>query len=64
MSLKLPNIGNFDKMKEIMTLFKQYEYLPAIEWVKENAPERRELLFRLQCQHIISLLETGWGKYL
>jgi hypothetical protein len=59
MSLRLPEITNFDNLKEIMNSFKQRNYLPAIEWLKENAPERQDLLFQIQCQHIIQLLDTS-----
>nr|CAD2204473.1 unnamed protein product [Meloidogyne enterolobii] len=58
-SLSMPDISNSETLREIMSAFKQFNYLPAIEWLKDCAPEKKDLLFRLQCQHIIRLLETS-----
>uniref|UniRef100_A0A914I095 3-hydroxyisobutyryl-CoA hydrolase, mitochondrial n=1 Tax=Globodera rostochiensis TaxID=31243 RepID=A0A914I095_GLORO len=63
-SLDVPDIDNFGALKSIMSSFKQHDYLPAIQWVKEqwgDGTDRHDLLFRLQCQHVIRLLETS-GK--
>lgn len=59
MSLDVPNIDNFESLKNIMGQFKECNYLPAIDWLKEHSPDRHDLLFRLQCQHVIRLLETS-----
>jgi len=55
----MPDISNSETLREIMSAFKLFNYLPAIEWLKDCAPEKKDLLFRLQCQHIIRLLETS-----
>ncbi|KAL3074218.1 hypothetical protein niasHS_015048 [Heterodera schachtii] len=63
-SLEVPDIDNFETLRNIMDSFKRQDYLPTIQWVKANRGEdndRHDLLFRLQCQHVIRLLETN-GK--
>ncbi|KAF7639173.1 ABC1 domain-containing protein [Meloidogyne graminicola] len=59
LSLTMPAITNSETLREIMAAFKEFNYLPAIAWLKDCAPDKKDLLFRLQCQHIIWLLETS-----
>lgn len=58
-SINLPHINNFEQLEDIMSSFRQNNYLPAIQRVKLYSPHNQGLLFRLQCQHIIQLLETS-----
>lgn len=59
MSLDVPPLYDVDTMRSIMEPFKNRQFLPAIEWIKENAPEHDDLLFRLHRQHIVQLLLDG-----
>lgn len=56
--MEIPNVCNLELIDKIMVPFRNKDYLPAIEWMKENAPDKGDLIFNLQCQHVIRLLET------
>ncbi|KAI6178317.1 Protein RMD5-like protein A [Aphelenchoides besseyi] len=56
LKLKVPPKCDINLMRSIMEPFKRCEYMPAIEWVKENANENKSLLFRLHRQHMLQLL--------
>ncbi|KAI6203001.1 hypothetical protein M3Y94_00505800 [Aphelenchoides besseyi] len=59
LKLKVPPKCDINLMRSIMEPFKRCEYMPAIEWVKENANENKSLLFRLHRQHMLQLLIDG-----
>lgn len=46
-------------MRSIMEPFRNRDFLPAIQWVEQNASEKRDLLFRLHTEHIFQLLKIG-----
>ncbi|KAI6207641.1 Protein RMD5-like protein A [Aphelenchoides besseyi] len=56
LKLKVPPKCDINLMRSIMEPFKRCEYMPAIEWVKENANENKSLLFQLHRQHMLQLL--------
>ena len=59
MSMDVPKVYDVELVREVMLPFNQRNYLPAIKWLNANAPDREELIFKLQCQHIIWLLENS-----
>ena len=62
MSLDIPPQYDVDTMRNIMEPFKNRQFLPAIEWLRENAPKEEGLMFRLHRQHIVQLLIDGSCK--
>ncbi|VDN02836.1 unnamed protein product [Thelazia callipaeda] len=50
---------NVDEVRHLMDSFHNKDMLPAIEWLKQNACREEDLIYELQKQHFVKLLEDG-----
>ncbi|CAD5206499.1 unnamed protein product [Bursaphelenchus okinawaensis] len=57
--LEVPKHCDIKLFENVMVPFKERNFLPAIEWIKVNAPYKNDLLFKLHRQVVLNLLEEG-----
>ncbi|VBB33731.1 unnamed protein product [Acanthocheilonema viteae] len=50
---------NVDDIRHLMEAFQKRDINPALQWLKQNASRDEQLIYDLQKQHFIKLLEDG-----
>ncbi|KAK6111496.1 RING-type zinc-finger family protein [Brugia pahangi] len=50
---------NVDDIRHLMEAFQKRDITPALQWLKQNASRDEQLIYDLQKQHFVKLLEDG-----
>lgn len=48
-----------DDIRHLMEAFQKRDITPALQWLKQNASRDEQLIYDLQKQHFVKLLEDG-----